>query len=97
MNLYPLVQTKDGRVKGEFPVGTLNWDGENVTFRVGDRATRDKLEKLFRSPLRIRCPLGDHETALGHYWKEIAPGSDEHFLECARRLHQLHLKLEFED
>ncbi|MGE0490401.1 MAG: hypothetical protein AB7S38_14425 [Vulcanimicrobiota bacterium] len=97
MIIYPLVNARDGRKRGEFPVGRLDWDGETVSIDCRDRHYRQALEKLFLNPLRIRIPVGGYETALGHRWAELLPGTDEHFLECLRRVSKLGLVVDYGD
>ncbi len=95
--LYPIVRGPQGRARGEFPVGKVGWDGSSVTIHCRDRGIRERLERLFFKPLVIRTPLGSYESALAHRWEELPSGTEEHFFECTRRLHQLNLMPTFED
>lgn len=95
--LYPIVKGPQGRSAGEFPVGKIEWDGRSVTIHCRDRSIRERLERLFFKPLLIRSPLGHWETALAHRWEQLPSGTEEHFFECTRRLHQLNLMAAFED
>lgn len=91
MVLYPLIRTRDGRRQGEFPVGTLEWDGERVQVHCRDRALGTRLKEFFAEPILIRVPQGTVETVIGHSWVRLEPGSEDHFLEGVRRLRRLDL------
>lgn len=92
--VYPLVNGREGRKKGEFPVGTIEVEEGAVKLECPDYAIHRRLENLFCSSLRVRRPLGGPDGALTYGWIELEPGSDEHFSEAAARLHQLGFEAE---
>lgn len=93
MMLYSLRKTSSGRQKGEFPVGSLHWDGA-VRVEVRDRTLREALKAYFEQPVWVPLPLGDGQRLLGHTWECLEPGDEEHFLEAARRLYRKDLYLD---
>ncbi len=97
MILYHFLRGRDGkRKRGEFPIGTLDWDGQKPVINCRDKTVRAKLEKLFFNPLILRLPAGEYETALGHYWAELDSGDEDHFLECLRRIPKLDLIVDYD-
>ena len=90
--LYPLIATRDGRQLGEFPLGGLAWNGsEGVVLDCPDREVSQRLHRHFLSPLSVRRVLGTPTSVLTHEWRELAPGTEEHFQEALARLHRLGL------
>lgn len=91
-DLYPLVKTKDGRRRGEFPLGTLslNNDGE-INIYCPDAQTATKLRLHFSSPISVRRSLGSQASVVFHSWETISPGDDDYFEEALSRLHWLNL------
>ena len=91
MVLYPLRPVGGSRKPGEFPVGSVHFDGTEIKIDCPDRDLRARLTELFANPIRVRAPRGDHEQALAHTWETLEPGSDQHFAACVARLHQFGL------
>lgn len=91
--LYSLRKTAQGRLKGEFPLGSVRWENGGLIVEVRDRTVRDTLREYFRQPVWVPLPLGDGQTVLGHTWECLEPGDEEHFLEAARRLYRIDLFL----
>lgn len=92
--IYPLVNGREGRKKGEFPVGTAALEDGAVSLECPDYAVNRRLEALFCGTLRVRRPLGGPESVLTYGWTELEPGGEEHFLEALARLHQLGFEAE---
>lgn len=86
MMLYGYKRTSKGRVRSEFPLGSIEWNGQPVV-NVRDRNLRDNLRNYFTVPLWVPVPLGDEHMMMGHTWEELKPGTEEHFLEAVKRLH----------
>lgn len=93
MMLYALRKTSSGRLKGEFPLGSVRWE-DGLVVEVRDRNIRDILKAYFQEPVWVPLPLGDTQTLLGHTWERLEPGDEEHFMEAARRLYRKDLYLD---
>ncbi len=91
-DIYPLVKTKDGRRRGEFPLGTLSRsnDGE-IKVDCPDAQTATKLRLHFSSPISVRRSLGSQASVVFHSWETINPDDDDYFEEALSRLHWLNL------
>lgn len=87
MMLYGFKRTAKGRVRGEFPLGSVEWNGELV-LKVRDRQLRESLKAYFSEPIWVPLPLGDESRLMGHTWEELPSGTEEHFLEALKRLHR---------
>lgn len=90
MILYPYKRTPKGRQRGEFPLGSVEWQGKTVV-NVRDRALRESLREYFLEPIWVPIPLGDEESIMGHTWERLEPGDEVHFLEAVKRLHRREL------
>ncbi len=93
MMLYQYRRSDKGRQKGEFPLGSLDWDGSALQLKVRDRTLRERIRDHFQQSFWVPLPLGDEEHVLGHTWEKLEPGDEEHFLEGVRRLPQLEVIL----
>ncbi|MBI3927563.1 MAG: hypothetical protein HY319_18635 [Armatimonadetes bacterium] len=91
MVLYPLRRTRQGRQRGEFPLGTLCWGEAGLELDCPDRKLRTQLREFFARPVQVRMPRGALETVLGFAWKPLIPGTEEHYRECLGRLQQIDL------
>lgn len=91
MVLYPLRPVGGSRKPGEFPVGSVHFDGTEVRIDCPDRELRARLDQLFGQPIRIRAPRGEAEQVLAHAWETLEPGTEAHFAACLARLHQFGL------
>lgn len=87
MMLYTYKRTSKGRVKSEFPLGSIDWDGKLV-LTIRDRTLRENLRNYFEEPIWVPIPLGDEDQIMGHTWECLQPGDEEHFLEAVKRLHR---------
>lgn len=87
MILFPLRPVAGGRKPGEFPVGSVHFDGQEVKIDCPDRELRARLQELFFQPLRIRIARGDGEQVLAHGWEVLEPGTEAHYAACVARLH----------
>ncbi|MBQ7502974.1 hypothetical protein IJT93_09780 [bacterium] len=92
--IYPLVSGREGKKRGEFPVGSVSFEDGSISLECPDYAINRRLEGLFCSSLRVRRPLGSPEGVLTYGWTELEPGSEEHFYEAAARLHLLGFEAE---
>ncbi len=96
MILYRVRNTREGRKRDEFPVGTLNFRDGKLVLEVPDRGLASRIERLFQEPFRVRVVRGSTDTFLSHAWIEIEPGDERHYDEGLRRLIQLDLTAEEE-
>ena len=92
MILYRLRNTKEGRKREEFPVGTLFFSDGQVRAEVSDRSLQKRIQQLFSESFRVRVVRGSPDTFLAHAWVTLEPGSEQHFDEGLRRL--VHLELD---
>jgi hypothetical protein len=97
MILYRLRNTKEGRRREEFPVGTLDFREGQVIVEVSDRQLSKQVKALFGETFRVREARGQVDTYLGHAWVDLVPGNERHFDEGLRRLVRLSLSCEGED
>jgi hypothetical protein len=88
MVLYPLRPVGGSRKPGEFPVGSVYFDGTQVQIDCPDRELRTRLQELFLQPIRVRAARGEQEQVLAHVWETLEPGTEQHFTACVARLHQ---------
>lgn len=88
MVLYPLRPVAGGRKPGEFPVGSVHFDGAEVRIDCPDRELRARLQELFLKPVKVRAPRGEPDQVLAHAWETLEPGTEQHFAACVARLHQ---------
>ena len=93
MMLYSLRKTPNGRLKGEFPLGSLRWEN-GLVVEIRDRHVRDAVKEYFQEPVWVPLPLGDGQKLLAHTWECLEPGDEEHFMEAARRLYRKDLYLD---
>lgn len=88
--LYPLRSTPGGPKAGEFPVGTVELTpGQGVVLECPDRETSQRLNDLFFKPLAVRVPRDSGRAVVAHAWRELEPGTAEHFREAAYRLRSI--------
>lgn len=95
MILYRLRNTKEGRKREEFPVGTVSFREGQTCIEVSDRALSKRIGQLFAETFRVRVVRGTPETFLSHAWLSLEPGTEQHFDEGLRRL--VHLELDVVD
>ncbi len=89
-SLYPLVKVRNGRKLGEFSLGTLGFNADTgLEIFCPDAGVKRRLDDFFSSPLLVRQPLGSATTVMTYTWKELEPGTEEHFKESLTRLHTL--------
>lgn len=87
MMLYGYKRTSKGRVRSEFPLGSLDWDDKPVV-NVRDRTLRESLREYFKESVWVPVPLGDDDQVMGHTWECLESGTEEHFFEAVKRLHR---------
>lgn len=95
MKLYPFKRTSKGRKRGEFPLGSVDWD-DGLKIDVRDRTLRESLREYFAQPIWVPLPMGDEDELMGHTWECIEAGDEEHFFEAVRRLHRRDLILDLD-
>ena len=89
--LLPLRNSKEGRKRGEFPLGTVSYREPQIEMEVPDRRTCARLREHFSQTYRVRIFRGAEENVMAHGFEELAPGSERHFDEGLRRLPRLDL------
>lgn len=90
--IYPLVKGREGRRRGEFPLGMVDFsEEEGPQIDCPDYGLQRQLSRLFAAPILVRHALGDGVKFLSYTWEEAQPGSREHFEELVHRLHLLGL------
>lgn len=90
--IYPLVKGREGRRRGEFPLGMVEFsEEEGPQIDCPDYGLQRQLSRLFAAPILVRHSLGDGVKFLSYTWEEAQPGSREHFEELVHRLHLLGL------
>ena len=90
--IYPLVKGREGRRRGEFPLGMVEFsEEEGPQIDCPDYGLQRQLSRLFAAPILVRHALGDGVKFLIYTWEEAQPGSREHFEELVHRLHLLGL------
>ena len=87
MMLYGFKRTSKGRQRSEFPLGSVEWEGQAVV-KVRDRHLRESLREYFAEPIWVPVPLGDEDNLMGHTWECLQVGEEVHFLEAVKRLHR---------
>lgn len=89
--ILPVRSTKEGRKRGEFPVGTVHFADSLVHFEVPDRRICERLRKHFSQDFRVRVFRGSGDNIMAHGFESLPAGNERHFDEALRRL----LRLDF--
>lgn len=96
--IYPLVNGRDGRHRGEFPMGVVSFESEETGIEIdcADYTLSRRLEKYFSSDIVIRRPLGTASSVMTYKNELIKPGSEEYLREAVSRLHSMGLAASLE-
>lgn len=90
--LYSLIKGRDGRKPSEFSVAAVSVNDEwKVIIDCPNREMFRKLRDFFGAPMRVRVHIAKPPGFYSYGWKEVEPGSEQHFREALNRLHQINM------
>ena len=86
--VFPLRASKEGRKRGEYPLGTVEFSLPDILFDIPDRKVLARLRKHFSQNYKIPVFAGT-EGVMAHRFEELEPADEGHFEEGLRRLVRL--------
>ena len=84
--IYPILNGKEGRKRGEYPLGTLSFGAGGCEIDIPDRKVASRVRSLLSETFSVRVFAGSGETFMAHRFEQLEPGDERHFDEALRRL-----------